>query len=195
MRSQVLLAHPFDELVLGGTCAERFARQLDRLVEDGALLRRQLRTRRGPALFVVVEVAALASAALHGREQGADRLVAGALDPRRLVLAPRHGHHRLRRPHRDLAGANGGTQEWPLPESPCESHHLLRRARRDAEPLASVVADAGMPEDGDAGAGPEEVERFAHRDVECTAAAGDADEERIDEPRDLVAGGFVPLAR
>src|SRR5437868_970637 len=52
-----------------------------------------------------------------------------------------------------------------------------------------------MPEDGDAGAGPEKVERLTHRDVEGAAAARDADEERIDEARQLVAGGFVPLAR
>jgi len=47
----------------------------------------------------------------------------------------------------------------------------------------------------DPGAGPEDIERLAHGDVESVAAPGYADEEGIDDPRQLMANGFVPIAR
>jgi hypothetical protein len=52
-----------------------------------------------------------------------------------------------------------------------------------------------MAEDGDAGAGPEEVERLADRDVECAPPARNANEKRIDDARQLMAGRFVTLPR
>src|SRR5256885_16387395 len=70
--------------------AERLAREIERLVEDGPLLGPQLRPRAHPLLVLVLEKGApigCSGPALHGSCQGADRLATGALDPGRLVLA------------------------------------------------------------------------------------------------------------
>ncbi|MFL5364044.1 MAG: hypothetical protein ACJ781_01070, partial [Myxococcales bacterium] len=61
--------------------------------------------------------------------------------------------------------------------------------------MQSVVADAGMAEVQDAGAGPEDIERLAQRHIESAAASRHPDEECVDHPRRLAADGLVSLAR
>jgi len=118
VRSQILLTHSRDELVLRCRRAERLAREAERLVDDGLLLELELRPRpRPPLVLFRVENGAIVGcgrSALHRCLQRARRLAAGAVDPEGLLLAPRHRQNRLGRTEWDFARPDRRAKHRPL---------------------------------------------------------------------------------
>jgi hypothetical protein len=132
-------------------------------------------------------------ASLHRRLEPADRPRACPFHPGRLGVALRFRQDRLGRADGHLPRADRLAQERPLPQRAGKPRHLLRRAGGDPELFAGVVADAGVAELEVPGPAAQRIERLAEGDVERPAPSGDPDEQRIDDPRELLAGGIVAL--
>src|SRR4051812_42999703 len=204
--AEVILAHGLHELPLGRRGADHLAGEVQCLVDGRALLGLHGGPELDPFLVLFPEVlralglrlrfgALRGLASLHGRLEPADRPRACPLHPGRLGVALRFRQDGLGRANGHVSGADRLAQERPLPQCTRKPRHLLRRAGGDAELFAGVVADAGVAELEVSRAAAQRFESLAEGDIERPAPSRDADEERIDDPREILAGGVVALAR
>src|SRR6266850_1994794 len=190
--AEILLSDRLQDLPLRRIRAQRFPRERYRFVDGRLRLRRNLEADPPPRLFLRLRPALR----LHGRFQitngppGARSRYPDVLD-----VPDRHAHHRFRLACAHLTRANRLVQTRPIPQRLREACHLDRRARRQPEALAGVVADVRVPELVHPVADGERIEHFANRNVQRSVAARHANEERIDQPRKLVASRLVALTR
>ena len=112
-----------------------------------------------------------------------DRAGARPLDPERLVLAARDRQHGLCLPTRDVARSYRGAKKRSLAQRTREAAELLRGTGRVAVSLAHVLSVGGESQTRGMASRAHRIEPLADRDVQRTAPARYANEQRIDGAR------------
>jgi hypothetical protein len=165
MIAEILLTERFQPLPLRGRRSEHLPGNLQRLVHQASLLGRHLEADARVLLFVVGSFP-------HGSLQAAHRFAPCPRDPPRLDFSARDRQHRFRLTQAHLAVAHRVPEQRPLPQPARQPCHLLRRARGDAQPLARIVADAGVVEAHRSIADRERVEPLPDGNVQRAAPPG-----------------------
>src|SRR6266850_1052651 len=191
--AEIFLSDRLQELPLRRVRAHGLPRQRHRFIDRGLGLGRiaerdappLLLFRLGPLLFLDARLQLAHRDAWRPRPRHPD-----VLD-----IPDRHAHHRFRLARAHLTCPNRLVQTRPIPQRLREASHLDRRARRQPEPFAGVVADVRVPELEHPIPHRQRIERFSDGHFQSAATARHANEERIDQPSELVARRLVALAR